>query len=331
MKEGKVTVQDLARLAGTSTATVSRALNDKAGVSEELRARIKQLARHHGYIPKRKYQEEILLVLPSADISLASPYTKGLAVLQEGLLRSDCVVISDYSRNPKAQLQIMKSRDIKLVIYFCCTPDTAVCTEAVRSQVQLVLIHRESTLPNVSSFISDDCYGGYLATSHLLAQGRKKVAFLGLDQDHYSPRMRWEGYCKAMSEQGLPPLRWEEAILRSPALGEQVREKGVNGVFVWADHVAQRLIEVLHYQGVAVPHQVAVVGYNDLASIVENTVPPLSSVNWPIDQVCQWAMEYITQYLTRGSQIRPMKVKIAPELIVRDSSKTTGLAKTLSS
>lgn len=136
---------------------------------------------------------------------------------------------------------------------------------------------------------------------------------------------------KPCPNRGCPALRWEEAILRSPALGEQVREKGVNGVFVWADHVAQRLIEVLHYQGVAVPHQVAVVGYNDLASIVENTMPPLSSVNWPIDQVCQWAMEYITQYLTRGSQIRPMKVKIAPELIVRDSSKTTGLAKTLSS
>ena len=214
MEKERVTIQDLASIIGTSPGTISRALNDKDGVGEELRARIKAVAKEMGYTPRRQHPKEVMLVFPLAGVGLG-PYTSGLAVIQESLARQNCVAINGYERDPKSQVLIMESRNLAAAIYFCCNPNEEVIQVADKVALPLVLIHRESPLPHISSFVSDDFHGGYIATTHLLEQGRHRVAFLGPRKD-YSPRLRWLGYCKAMEEQGATPIYYDPSYLNRP-------------------------------------------------------------------------------------------------------------------
>lgn len=320
LENSRVTIRDIARLVGTSTGTVSRALNDKEGVGEELRNRIKAIAKEYGYVPRRQIQREVMLVWPLTHTPVTSSYIRGLEVLQRGLNDNQCVMLSTYKLDPQSQIRIMRNRDLAAVIYFCCAPEQRILQMAMRSQIPLVLIHWESSHPYVASFVSDDFNGGYMATKHLLDEGRRKVAFVGPIKD-YSPRLRWEGFCQALGEAGLEPLRWDDTVLRPQELVEQLRENGVDGVFAWHDHTAQLLMEAFAFHGITIPDNIAVVGYNDVASVVEKTVPPLTSVYWPIDQACAWAIEYLDQCFNRKVPPRPMKVKIMPELVIRDSSR----------
>jgi LacI family transcriptional regulator len=147
----------------------------------------------------------------------------------------------------------------------------------------------------------DNRTGGYLATRHLLELGYRRIAHVMGPKRYYCAQERFEGYCRALREAGLEPD--PELLLQGefdPASGRRCarelfareRERWPEAIFVANDQMAYGLLEVAEEQGIQIPQDVALVGFDD--NLVSSHVrPPLTTVRQPFSQMGAKAIELL--------------------------------------
>ena len=124
-------------------------------------------------------------------------------------------------------------------------------------------------------------------------------------------------------KKGATPIYYDPSYLNRPQeLIRDLQARGVNDLHLGRRY-GRTADSVLLYHSIQIPKDIAVVGYNAMPPKEDGQLPALTSVYWPIDQVCQWAMDYIAQCLVPKEGLCPIKVKLTPRLIVRSSSVTT--------
>ena len=171
---------------------------------------------------------------------------------------------------------------------------------------------------------SDNFSGGFLATEHLIAQGHKRIAFMG-DKTLPEPEKRHSGYLKAMRKAGLKA----EAALYIPtsfapldaqnAMQVHLDKHGLNfdALFAASDLVAIGAMGVLRERGYKVPQDVSVVGYDDIEPAAHSS-PPLSSVRQPLDLAGASLVECLVKVMN-GQQ--PDSRLLPTQLILRESTR----------
>jgi LacI family gluconate utilization system Gnt-I transcriptional repressor len=165
---------------------------------------------------------------------------------------------------------------------------------------------------------------GAALTRHLLASGRRRIAFAAAQLD---PRVmqRLQGWRSAMQEAGLyePTLEWLNPASSSLALGavmfEQImgQQPAVDAIFFCNDDLAQGALLAALRRGVAVPEQVAIAGFNDLTGS-DQMVPPLTTVRTPRAAIGDAAAQMLLQ-LMRGEAPESPTVDLGFEIVVRQS------------
>lgn len=333
MAGARPTIYDVARLAGVSTATVSRALNGTAQIAPSTRAAIDAAVEQLGYRPNSiarslvtKSTQTIALLLP--DIS--NPFYAGLVGgIQAYALSHDhtmllCTTEGDPEREEQ-YLQLLRDKQVDgaLVDGLVLPPDRI--ARFVRDGFPIVCLDRDIDSSAIPLVQVDNRLGGRLATEHLLALGHTRIAHVTGARTLHISDDRLDGYRDALRDAGIeahpslvePGTFTEEGgYLAAKALLE--REPRLTAIFAANDlsavGVLNALAEAEHY----VPEDVSVVGFDDLR-LAAYTSPPLTTVRQPAEAIARLATELLIG-LTRGEEVRPMKHVLAPTLVERGST-----------
>jgi DNA-binding LacI/PurR family transcriptional regulator len=331
----RLQMADIARLAGVSVATVSRALNGSKLISEGTRKRVGELARSLNYSINLGAQnlrlqknQTVAVVVPYDAQSrqhISDPFFLSIvgsiadALTDRGydmlLSRVDAenldsaatlydsgkaigiVIIGQWRHHD--QLNDMAARKVPVVVWGGQLPQQLYCSVG-----------------------GDNIGGGLLATRHLLQQGRKYIVFLG-DAQLPEVQLRRQGYRQALQEAGLPheprlelPVPFEIIAARETLDRLCAGRTRFDAVVACSDLLALQAVQAVRASGREVPRDVAVIGYDDMP-LATYSDPPLTTVHQPVSLAGAELVDALLAML-RGERAAPRTLPV--HLVVRDSA-----------
>jgi len=340
-----VNIRELARRSGVSTATVSRALNDRAEVSEETRARIRKLASELGYAPNepartlvRKRSDTIGLIWDSGQEArgLHNPFLLGLlSAVRTALSEADYHLMLLTTVGPQepdtAYVQAVRRHNLEGVIMLTTPPDDHCLRTLAASSVPCAGIDTSYTGPLTVRVSSDNAAGAEAAVRHLHDLGHRRIATVTGPLQLPPAAERLAGYRRACAALGLRvPGEYvvegdfflasgESAGRRLLALPEPP-----TAIFAAGDQMAIGAMHAAADAGLTVPADLAVVGFDDIdaASLVR---PALSTVAQDQRALGEAAVAALRDMLDAGpsaaARSEPEPPRIVPtRLLVRGSS-----------
>jgi len=334
----RVTISDVAREAGVSMMTVSRVLNDKADVAAETRLRVLEVIRQLGYRPSRlarslvtKRTNTLGLVVPDN----ANPFFSDLA---RGVERSAdesgyIVYLCNTDEDPKRETAILRSLEERRVdgVVLCSSRlEDEELAAALQGYGAVVLVNRQLSAESVSAVWVDDELAGRLAAQHLLLSGHRRIAFLAGPLASRSGRLRRKGFQSELSAAGVScPPEWmphgAPTVEGGTTAAYQVLtcQPAPTALFCFNDLVAVGALLACTELGLGVPHDVAVVGADDipLAALV---TPALTTVRVPRYELGSQAVRLLLEQVA-GQAGGGQEVVLKPELVVRDSTLATAV------
>ncbi|MET3105969.1 DNA-binding LacI/PurR family transcriptional regulator [Oxalobacteraceae bacterium GrIS 2.11] len=334
LEQRRMQMADVARLAGVSTSTVSRALSGSKLVNEETRYRIEELARSLSYTVNISAQN--LRLKQNRTVAVVIPYDgKTRQPLSDPFFLSMLGSIADALT--ERGFDMLLSRVDSEELYSASQPyDTGRAigiiligqwrhhdqlNQMASRKVPIVVWGAQLPQQLYITIGSDNVSGGFLATEHLILTGRKQIAFFG---DIQLPEIgqRYEGYCKALAQYKikLNPQLFVAASFSedgaSLALKElQSRKVKFNGLFACSDLLATSVINTLRDQHVQVPQDVAVVGYDDIEQ-ARYFHPPLTTIRQPMQLAGQTLVNALLE-IVEGKAYTPQL--LPTQLITRSS------------
>jgi len=327
----EVTLQMVAELAGVSPSTVSRILNGTAVVSDEKRKAIERAIARLGFVPNpvaRGLAGGRTLSVGVITQAIDSPfYGVALRGIEDTLGKagySPLFVSGHWDAAEEARcIDVLRSRRVDgIIVLTGRLSDQALRTQA--KALPVVVTGRRLKAPGLFALEFDNFEGGRLATQHLLDLGHRRIAFIAGDAKHPDTNERQRGYRAALDAAGV-------AI--DPALvlpGQFVEESGVaaverlfesrtpfTAIFAANDQMAFGAALALHQHSLRVPHDVSLVGFDDVPSALY-AIPPLSTVHQPVYEIGCLAAAAMLQLLAGEA---PTVSVPAPRFVVRESSR----------
>jgi DNA-binding LacI/PurR family transcriptional regulator len=331
----RLQMADIARLAGVSVSTVSRALSGSTLVNSETRARVQQLAQSLNYSVNLGAQN--LRLQKNLTIGVVVPYdAQSRQHISDPFFLSIVGSIADSltdhgydmllsrvdSERLDAASQLYDSGKVLGVIIIGQWRHHDQLNQLAARNVPLVVWGAELPQQLYCSVGGDNIDGGLQATAHLLQSGRKKIAFLG---DRALPEvwLRREGYLRAHQAAKIAPIgaleikvpfEPEAARLSIEQLCDSALE--FDGVVACSDLIAIQLMHALRQRGKSVPSDVSVVGYDDMA-LAAFCEPPLTTVHQPVLQAGAELVDALLRLL-QGEPATPRTLPV--NVVVRASA-----------
>ncbi len=335
----RLQMADIARLAGVSVSTVSRALNGSKLINPDTRQRIEQLARSLNYSINLGAQnlrlqknQTVAVVVPydaqsrqhisdpfflsivgsiadaltdrGYDVLLSRVDAEALdsaAALYDSGKAIGIVIIGQWRHHD--QLNELAARKVPVVVWGGQLPQQLYCSVG-----------------------GDNIGGGLLATRHLLQQGCRRIVFLG-DAQLPEVHLRRRGYEQALQEAGLPtdpalelPVPFEIVAARQALDRLCASQVAFDGVVACSDLLALQAVQAVRASGREVPGDVAVVGYDDMP-LATWSDPPLTTVHQPVAGAGAEIVEALLTLL-RGERASPRTLPV--HLVVRASAPVRG-------
>lgn len=328
-------IRDVAQRAGVSISTVSNALNRPGTVSAQLSERVRKAADDLGYVPlqaARQLRVGRSGLLGMTVINIANPFFAELVSgAEEAATAAGYRVLVGNSDDDLAKeaghLELFERVQVEGVLVSPFGDATAPIARLRARGIPVVLVDAiddDGRLPSVSF---DDIAGGRLAAEHLLQTGRRRLAFLGAREEVRQVRERLQGVRLAV---GAHPDATLEIVWTARTTAELGRALGAgiaaappesrpDGIVATNDHLACGVVHGLISNGVRVPQDIAVIGYDDI-EFASVAAVPLTSVRQPARAMGRHAGELMLHQLG-GEASDPLgSVMFEPELIVRASS-----------
>ncbi len=334
-----VTIKDIARQAGVSHPTVSRALRGDPLVAAETVTRIQRIAAELGYVPSataRSLKTSRSHVLGVIVNRISDPfYGEVLDGIQDVLFSTNYslfLAASDHNADrEKAIIRAMTERRVDGLI---------VCSVFVNRQFRahfgphhtpLVVVHNRAYDKSLQAIDHDDVYGGAQMTRHLIELGHTRLAFVGNARAGRETEERLKGFREAMRAAGLtvsPEYIVSAAKGQLTAGREAIRpllalSQPPTALVCFNDMLAIGAMQMLQESGWHVPADCSVAGFDDI-SYSSFVTPPLTTFKQPKYQLGQEAAGMMLQLLGgkshKGSRLRPRVVTLRGEVLVRSST-----------
>ncbi|MEW5961832.1 MAG: LacI family DNA-binding transcriptional regulator [Chloroflexota bacterium] len=331
----KLTLEEIAKLAGVSRSTASRVVNDHVSVNPAVRARVQQIIQETGYHPDPAARSLagrrsgiIGLVVPRAvQFLFTDPYYPRL---MQGISRAcndndyilSLFLFHTADDEQKIAGRVLRNQLVDGIIVSALPIDDPLVGQLLAHKVPFVMVGRPSDPAAVNFVDVDNVSGAYSAVSHLIRLGYRRLAAITCPLNTMVGQHRRQGYLNALADRGLP---LDPALIAPGDFTEQGGYLAMQrliplrpeAVFVASDTMALGARRALRQAGLAVPGDVALVGYDDLpAAAVAD--PPLTTVRQPIRRLGAQAVENLLDVLKNGSQ-PPRQVVMTTELIIRQS------------
>ncbi|GAA2961319.1 LacI family DNA-binding transcriptional regulator [Microbacterium schleiferi] len=331
-----VSVKDVAAAAGVSIGTVSNVLNQPERVLPATVARVRAAIAELGYVRNdaaRQLRAGRSSSIGLIALDLANPFFAAVAKgAQERAAEAGLFVLVAASEDTRdremAYLDHFSQQRVVGVLVTPASGDPDALKRLEAAGVRIVLVDRDAGDAPLNSVSVDDEEGGYLAVSHLLSIGRRRVVFVGGPSTLPQVLDRFRGARRAASEVADSSLEHLETaeltVLAGREAAAHILERDAadrpDAVFCANDLVAVGMLQGLAILGgVRVPDDIALVGYDDI-DFATATVVPLTSVRQPAVEIGRAAVELV---LEQGEQPQPRQVRFTPELIIRESSRAT--------
>ncbi len=334
----RVSIKDIAKAAGVSHATVSRALSDSPLISKETKARIQSLAREMGYSPNALARGLVTRQTRSVGVvvtTIADPFVAQIVQGIEATAHDHgySVILCTSGAIPEremAAVEMLRSKRVDGVIVTSSRVGALYLDHLERIGVPIVLInnHNEQSGRYTFSVTVDNRHGGRLATEHLVQLGHRRIGYVTGPANSSSDLARLTGYRQALVEAGIEP---HSALVvvgngRSDG-GEGALEPLLSldrlptAVFCYNDMTAIGLVHAARRKHLSIPRDMAVVGFDDIlfASYLD---PPLTTIAQLKVEMGEQAMCMMLSLITAGedSDREVADIVVQGRLIVRAST-----------
>jgi DNA-binding LacI/PurR family transcriptional regulator len=327
------TLDEVARVAGVSRATVSRVVNGVATVDASLRRTVERAISTTGYLPNRAARSlvtrragSIALVLPERGRMLGDPFFGRVVDGVLGVVRPHGVHLVLTTAGPGAGEQVvadLRQGRLDGAVLIHTHSDDPLPALLTASRLPVVLSGRPATPTAITWVDVNQTAGAALAADHIAARGRRRVATISGPLDTPAGQDRLAGFRAAMAAHGrLDVPHVEGGFTRESGAAAVERllaeHPDVDGLFIASDLMAHGALPVLRRHGRRVPDDVVVVGFDDSSSALACD-PPLTTVRQPVeDMAAEMARLLLDQVDQRDRPAR--SVVFAPTLVVRESS-----------
>lgn len=334
MPSKRVTVKDIAELAGVSVATVSRVINQNGRYSAETERRVRQVIEEYDYQPnqlakglRQRKTDAIGITVPN----ISNEFFASMVLAIQGRLFEEGRSLTIYNTNSSLDMErqchaLLAAQNVSGIISVNSREDVRA---ALKRPIPTVYIDRfiedKDLGSKVVSISSDNVCGGRLAAEELLRAGCRKLVAITASADSPVTEMRTRGFVEYAVSCGVE-LSDERIVLSRETSYAQGREamagilgSGIefDGVFCQTDWLAMGALEVLREHGVRVPEDVCVVGYDDIL-ISHFGRPPLTTVRQDSTRIGERAAEMIIQ-MTQGNTPSEQRIVLPVELVRRES------------
>ena len=328
------TIHDVARRAGVTVGTASKALNGRGTLREETRERVRVAAREIDFRPNelmRSLQRgrtfTVGFVTEDPEERFTMPLLSGIeSALGEARVMVYYARLTGEPEQERAVIDALLSKRIEGLIYSRTRIDAGPPVDVGAYPTPIVYVDTLVTDPDALSVIPDDAQGGALAVQHLVDQGRTRIAHLTGPADWLSTQLRVDATRRVLDGAGLPfPEQrlvygdWTETSGYDAVARLLDREPEIDGLFAGNDRIARGAIDRLVRLGVRVPEDVAIVGFDNVRMVVEQAHPPITSVDMNLVELGRIAVRHLLAII--AGERRSGVIRVPCSLVVRESSR----------
>ena len=335
VQPSRATIIDIAKAAGISYSSVSRALNGLKGVSEDTRRKVRDIAEGMGYFPNavaqglvRRRTGTLGLIIPD----ITNPFYPELALgVEERASREGlCTFLCNTDYDPKKEKTYIKTLLEKQVDGIILAPisGTANLFEE-RQSMPLPCVYLGNAPENTkySYVVTDNVRGGYLAARTLIEKGYRRIGFVSGSEGGSAVDERHSGFVEAMRRYDLPvredDVRREDWRLQS---GHEIVSRMIDSkdhpeaLIAGNDLLALGIILGIREKGLKVPDDMAVIGFDDIPTASFPGID-LSTIRQPKIRMGEAAVEIILDLIASGDggDKSPRRVIMDPELVLRST------------
>lgn len=333
----RVTMTDVAQLAGCSQSTVSIVLNDTQGVmiAEATRERVRDAARQLGYImprPNMAATGEPRQIVVIFDYLATSPEAvESIDGVREAAWPAAHLVAAYQTLNePKMEaqtVQVALSRDVAAIVYATImTRKVTVPSALYACGKPVVLLNCYTDDRSFPCVLPGEAAGGHLATRTLIATGHRRIAHISGEMWMDAAKSRLEGYRQALAAANIPfdaelvkTGDWSTSAGYNRTLELLAQDKRPTAIFCSNDRMAVGAYEAIKERGLQIPDDVSIIGYDD-QEIARHLSPTLTTVILPHREMGHWAYNTVTELGGGQSQMdRYPLVKLECTLVERKS------------
>jgi LacI family transcriptional regulator len=337
-----ITIYDIAKKAETSTATVSRVLsNSTYPVSNELRTKIQQVARELHYIPNmigRQLKTNNSMTIGVIVPSITNPFYSSIVLGIEEIARSRGyhVLLCNSHRSPELEEEYVKTlfeKQVKGLIISSISSNENLLGGLVQKGLNLVALDQSIYGLDSTQVHYDYKKGGYMATKYLIEKGHKKIAFVSSPLSRPSRQSVYQGYNDALKEFGIvEESSWVQVATREEEMsdknyefnnGKELTQNLLNGsklptaIFACNDMTAFGVMNELTSEGIKIPDEIAVVGFDNI-EFSQMVTPPLTTIQQPDYEMGILACNLLLDQLN-GKTTESIEIMLKPKIVVRSS------------
>lgn len=327
-----ITLKEIAKMAGVSSATVSKVINGKdEHISENTRQRVLDIVEREGYIPngvakslRMQNTKTIGLIMPDVMNLFFSELARGIEDAAEK--RGYSVILCNTDNKGAKEEKYIKILQEKKVDGIIITAAENSAGEFLkRCTIPVVLVDRDIELDRKLGCITvDNEKGAYIATNFLIKKGCKNISYISSNKLSRPSTERLSGYKQALMENGIEfqedityfnNFKTETGYLG--VLNVFKKNKTVDGIFCGNDLIAIGAIKALKERGIRVPEDVKVIGFDNI-SICDYLDPPLTTIKQPIYEMGEEAINMLIDIIEKRST--SLNKVLEPILIERGSA-----------
>ncbi|OPX37948.1 MAG: hypothetical protein B1H11_05165 [Desulfobacteraceae bacterium 4484_190.1] len=327
------TLESIAQAAGVSKATVSLALNGKPGVSPRTRQRILAIARELNYQPNAfakglalQRTQTIGVIVPDIGSPFYAELVRGVeAAASQANYYLILYTTAGKPSREEMYFRLLGEQRVDGIIVLTPRGDEALIRHIQAKGFPLVVVDRDiQSADDVVEVIVDNFHGALAAAQHLIGLGYRRIGFINGIPELQASQDRRRGYQVALQEHGIDSRpEWVVEGEFTDAGGYRAMKKllaadpPIEAVFAASDTMALGAIRAIREQGLRVPQDVAIVGFDDVP-LAAQVDPPLTTVRQPISAMGRTACRLLVQ-LMQGEPVLQRKVVLYTQLVVRQS------------
>ncbi|MER7819637.1 LacI family DNA-binding transcriptional regulator [Streptomyces sp. NPDC096153] len=326
---GRITLAQVAEKAGVSISTVSKVLNGRQDVAAPTRVKVERLLETHAYRRTARSSREaplIEIVFHELDSIWAMELIRGVENVAKANQASVVLTESGTRHSPAPDWVegVLQRRPIGVVLVFSALPQEVKQQLRARSIPFVIIDPAGDPDPDVPSVGSANWNGGLAATRHLIELGHRRIGIITGPEDMLCSLARLDGYRSAMSMAGLEAgpglVRYGDFHVEGgfDRAMEMLRlPEPPTAIFAGSDLQALGVLEAARVNGLRVPHDLSVVGYDDVP-VARWSSPALTTVHQPLRQMAEEAAQMLLRL--RTEEPSATRLELATSLVVRNST-----------
>lgn len=332
----KPTIEDVAKLAGVSIATVSRVINNLGGVREETKKKIKNAIEELNYIPNqvarsmvKKKTKTIGVIIPD----IRNPFFPLLVsgIEQSAREKGYFTMLSNTNESVDIEIETLKifqERGVDGLIVTTADENGKHLKEIIESGIPIVAVDRQIKQFEIDTVLVGNYDGAYQATRHLIYQGHKEIAIICGPLNTTPGLERFNGYKRALQDYNLEiNSKW---ILQGDfreSSGYELTKK----LFKTSDHIPTAIfssnnlmtlgcIKAIQDMGLCIGKDISLVGFDDI-EVATFINPKLTVISRPMEKLGEVAFELLYERMSNKTFLNKRQYVLSPELVIRGSCK----------